>query len=79
MRAGVGVRAGVEAPPNPPTTPAHTGQGTRPGVLFRAYPGPWQVLARDPDVAGPGGTRLVASLEARPTLREVSLDILPRG
>jgi hypothetical protein len=44
-------------------------------VLFRCYPGPWQVLRRDP--ADPGSLRLVWTGEQRPTLRQVATDILP--
>mmetsp|Transcript_41500 Transcript_41500/g.132609 ORF Transcript_41500/g.132609 Transcript_41500/m.132609 type:complete len:350 (+) Transcript_41500:3-1052(+) len=50
----------------------HNFKGNKPGVLFRAYPGPWQVLRRTTD----GGLVEVASMEERPTLKEVALDIL---
>ena len=50
-------------------------KGTRPGVLFRAYPGPWQVLRRNPQ--DPEETAVVWTGEQRPTLKEVALEILP--
>jgi len=50
-------------------------QGSRPGVLFRAYPGPWQVLRRNP--LGPeGDVKVIWTGERRPSLKEVSLEIL---
>lgn len=50
-------------------------KGTRPGVLFRCYPGPWQVLRRSP--LDETETRVVWTGPARPTLREVAMEILP--
>ncbi len=47
------------------------------GVLFRAYPGPWQVLVRDRRY--PDQTRVVHTQDTPPTLREVALDILPNA
>jgi len=44
-------------------------------VLFRAYPGPWQVLRRNP--LDPEETVVVWTGEERPTLKEVALEILP--
>ena len=45
------------------------------GILFRAYPGPWQVLLRLQD----GGTKVVHVQDERPTLKSVALDILPNA
>lgn len=56
----------------------HNFKGSTPGALFRAYPGPWQVLRRDPSDPS-GQPRVVAELDERPTLREVSMEILPRS
>jgi hypothetical protein len=47
------------------------------GVLFRAYPGPWQVLRRSP--IDPEATQCVWSSDTRPSLKEVSLEILPNA
>ncbi|WIA14511.1 hypothetical protein OEZ85_003030 [Tetradesmus obliquus] len=55
----------------------HNFKGTRPGVLFRAYPGPWQVLRRSP--IDPDATQCVWSSDTRPSLKEVSLEILPNA
>ncbi|GBF90219.1 low PSII accumulation, chloroplastic [Raphidocelis subcapitata] len=52
-------------------------KGTRPGALFRCYPGPWQVLRRNP--LDDSDARVVWTGERRPTLREVAMDILPGG
>ena len=43
------------------------------GALFRAYPGPWQVLRRDRE-----GLRVVHTQDTMPSLKEVALEILPR-
>jgi len=53
----------------------HNFKGTRPGALFRCYPGPWQVLRRNP--VDPEDMRLIWEGETMPTLRQVSLEILP--
>lgn len=47
------------------------------GVLFRAYPGPWQVLRRS--MIDPDATQCVWSSQTRPTLKQVSLEILPNS
>ena len=47
----------------------HNFKGSGGGSLFRAYPGPWQVL----DARG----KVVAVSEAMPTLKTVALDVLP--
>lgn len=47
------------------------------GALFRAYPGPWQVLRRSP--IDPEQTQCVWSSPERPSLKEVSLEILPNA
>lgn len=52
----------------------HNFKGTRPGALFRAYPGPWQVLRRNP--MDPEETVCIWTGEQRPSLKEVALDIL---
>jgi len=56
----------------------HNYKGSRPGVLFRAYPGPWQVLLRPP------GAREVLpdpvwTGDTQPDGKTVSLDILPKA
>lgn len=48
----------------------------RVGTLFRCYPGPWQVLRRNPLDAD--DIRVVWSSDERPTLKQVALEILPR-
>jgi hypothetical protein len=45
-------------------------------TLFRAYPGPWQVLLRDP--FDNSKIRVAHTQETMPSLKEVALDILPR-
>jgi len=52
----------------------HNFKGTRPGVLFRAYPGPWCVYRRNP--ADSGDLRLIWTGDNMPSLKEVALDIL---
>eukprot|EP00887_Chlorella_sp_A99_P002073 scaffold21.g2073.t1 len=52
-------------------------KGTRPGTLFRAYPGPWQVFRRG--LSSADGTALVHSQETMPSLKEVALEILPKS
>jgi len=42
---------------------------SRPGMLFRAYPGPWRVLRSLPG----GGYECVEEFETKPTLRDVAL------
>jgi hypothetical protein len=49
------------------------------GCLFRCYPGDWQVLLRVMGDDGEIDTVVVHSQKERPTLKEVSLDILPRA
>eukprot|EP00746_Dinoflagellata_sp_MGD_P014419 gnl/MRDRNA2_/MRDRNA2_131584_c0_seq1.p1 gnl/MRDRNA2_/MRDRNA2_131584_c0~~gnl/MRDRNA2_/MRDRNA2_131584_c0_seq1.p1 ORF type:complete len:418 (-),score=32.21 gnl/MRDRNA2_/MRDRNA2_131584_c0_seq1:47-1300(-) len=44
-------------------------KGSRPGVLFRCYPGPWQVLLRNPLTEE---VSLVQEFDRMPTLKEVS-------
>eukprot|EP00878_Enallax_costatus_P018746 GHUV01019751.1.p1 GENE.GHUV01019751.1~~GHUV01019751.1.p1 ORF type:complete len:174 (+),score=40.97 GHUV01019751.1:1439-1960(+) len=55
----------------------HNFKGSKPGVLFRAYPGPWQVLRRS--MLDPDATQCVWSSQERPTLKQVSLEILPNS
>jgi len=50
----------------------HNFKGLGGGALFRAFPGPWQVLLRLSD-----GMRVVHTQEERPSLKEVALEILP--
>ena len=52
-------------------------KGLNPGILFRCWPGPWQVLRRRLRSDGSdGGTVCVWSSEERPSLKKVSLEIL---
>ena len=44
------------------------------GVLFRQYPGPWQVLQRDKH----DGLTVLHTQGSMPSLKEVSLEILKR-
>ncbi|GMH42564.1 hypothetical protein BSKO_10483 [Bryopsis sp. KO-2023] len=54
----------------------HNFKGSRPGALFRCYPGPWQILRRHPvdfeDV------EVIETREEMPTLKEVQLDVLSK-
>lgn len=43
------------------------------GALFRAYPGPWQVYRRLPNME----MVRVQSQDSMPTLKQVALEILP--
>lgn len=47
------------------------------GTLFRAYPGPWQVLRSNP--LDPEDSRCVWVGEQRPSLKEVAMEILPNA
>lgn len=52
-------------------------KGLNPGILYRCWPGPWQVLRRRLRADGSdGGTVCVWSSEERPSLKKVSLEIL---
>ncbi|GAX83064.1 hypothetical protein CEUSTIGMA_g10490.t1 [Chlamydomonas eustigma] len=54
----------------------HNFKGSRPGALFYRYPGPWQVLRRNPtDPEVP--MKVIWTGTERPTLKQVSLEILP--
>ena len=44
-------------------------------MLFRAYPGPWQVLRRRRDT---GALEVVHTQEDYPGIKTVALDILPK-
>jgi len=46
----------------------HNFKGAQGGILFRAYPGPWQVLLRLQN----GSTKVVHTQESKPTLKAVS-------
>ena len=50
----------------------HNFKGAGGGAVFRAYPGPWQVLLRLQE-----GMTVVHTQVERPSLREVALDLLP--
>eukprot|EP00850_Spirogloea_muscicola_P007841 SM000040S14853 [mRNA] locus=s40:733852:735758:+ [translate_table: standard] len=50
----------------------HNFKGSRGGKLFRAYPGPWQVLRE-----ARRGLDLVHSQDDMPSLKQVALEILP--
>jgi len=60
-----------------PGVSIHNFKGAKGGVLFRAYPGPWQVLTR----RGRDGEELtvVHTQTTMPTLKQVASDILPRA
>ena len=53
----------------------HNYKGSNPAVLFRAYPGPWQVLRRRRDT---DTYDIVYTCEEYPGLQKVALDILPK-
>jgi len=53
----------------------HNFKGAGGGVLFRAYPGPWQVLLR----IGKEDVVLVHTQDDRPSLKDVALDMLPKA
>lgn len=53
----------------------HNFKGSTPGVLFRAYPGPFQVLIN----TGEGGYLTVWSGDTFPGHRAVATDILPKA
>ena len=57
----------------------HNFKGAGGGALFRCYPGPWQVLLRVVRPDGELDTVEVHTSATRPTLKEVSLEILPRA
>jgi hypothetical protein len=49
--------------------------GQRPGLLYRAYPGPWRVYRALPD----GGMECVAEYDERPELRDVAMQFFSGG
>lgn len=51
----------------------HNFKGSRPGCLFRCYPGPWQVMRRNPFGEE---TKVIWTSEEMPSLKQVSLEIL---
>ncbi|KXZ45439.1 hypothetical protein GPECTOR_54g179 [Gonium pectorale] len=53
----------------------HNFKGNRPATLFRCYPGPWQLLARNP--LDENDVRVLWSSDKMPSLKEVALEILP--
>lgn len=53
----------------------HNFKGSNPAVLFRAYPGPWQVLRRR---RATGELELVHTMEEYPGIQKVALEILPK-
>ncbi|GIL78471.1 hypothetical protein Vretimale_17031 [Volvox reticuliferus] len=54
----------------------HNFKGTRPATLFRCYPGPWQLLARNP--LDENDVRVLWTSDKMPSLKEVALEILPQ-
>jgi hypothetical protein len=52
----------------------HNFKGSNPAVLFRCYPGPWQVLRRRRDA----GLEVVWTGETYPGVQKVALEILPK-
>lgn len=53
----------------------HNFKGAGGGVLFRAYPGPWQVLLR----INKEEVLVVHTQDERPSLKEVALNVLPKA
>jgi len=53
----------------------HNFKGSRPAVLFRAYPGPWQLYKRD---VRTGDTALIYEQEEFISLSEAALNLIPR-
>eukprot|EP01025_Chloroclados_australasicus_P009792 TRINITY_DN13776_c0_g2_i1.p1 TRINITY_DN13776_c0_g2~~TRINITY_DN13776_c0_g2_i1.p1 ORF type:complete len:310 (+),score=21.98 TRINITY_DN13776_c0_g2_i1:211-1140(+) len=52
-------------------------KGRKPGTLFRAYPGKWQVFRRD--MFDAENAQLILSQDDMPSLQEVALNILPNS
>jgi len=52
----------------------HNFKGSYPCVLFRQFPGPWQVLKR---VKG-GPPKLIYECETQPSLKECATEIIPK-
>ena len=52
----------------------HNFKGSNPAVLFRCYPGPWQVLRRRRDA----GLEVVWTGETYPGVQKVALEVLPK-
>ena len=50
--------------------------GSMPGTLFRAFPGPWCVLAGP---LGEAGRKVVYARDERPTLQRVARELLPKA
>ena len=57
----------------------HNFKGSAPAVLFRAYPGPFQVLLRGTDASGSRTFRLVHTCDEFPGLRAVASEIIPKA
>ena len=57
----------------------HNFKGSFPAVLFRAYPGPFQVLLRSTGADGLRSFRLVHTCDTYPGLRAVATDIIPKA
>lgn len=53
----------------------HNFKGSRPATLSRTYPEPWQLWLKGGEA---GEERLVQEFEERPSLKDISLNILPR-
>lgn len=54
----------------------HNFKGPRPATLFRCYPGPWQLLRRNP--LDDSDLKEVWSSETMPPLKEVALELIPK-
>eukprot|EP01024_Parvocaulis_polyphysoides_P042658 TRINITY_DN38967_c0_g2_i1.p1 TRINITY_DN38967_c0_g2~~TRINITY_DN38967_c0_g2_i1.p1 ORF type:complete len:250 (+),score=23.22 TRINITY_DN38967_c0_g2_i1:91-750(+) len=53
----------------------HNFKGSKPGTLFRAYPGPWQVYRRN--MFDMDEVQLIHTQDDMPSLQQVALNILP--
>lgn len=53
----------------------HNFKGSRPAALSRTYPEPWQLWLKG---GAAGEEQLVQEFDERPSLKDVSLNILPR-
>lgn len=55
----------------------HNFKGSKPAVLFRAYPAPWQLYKRVEGDDGLDELDLVQEWTERPALRSIALEVLP--
>jgi hypothetical protein len=61
-------------PPDPGAPCPQNFKGATGGAIFRCYPGPYQIYSRTA-----AGFSLVEERQEMPSLKEVSLEVLPRA